>query len=230
MWKMIVTHMCLLSMWDQAKPKSLHSQIADFDCFEEWYCSELRGRMVQTLMQVSVQSLNVILQGIDMQDDKAVQAAMVLFRPLDGNVCAEVEHHNTRYKKDLLKRYKDNVTASGPNDIARVMQKVESVEDSKWHEAVTAQMINAKTHVGQRVSAMQSHANEVQLDFSESLRFSTPNYYKTMSGCGDSVYADSSSMFVCVYWGRGVIFVENGTCLIFDLGLLETQSRGPIQK
>ena len=30
--------------------------------------------------------------------------------------------------------------------------------------------------------------------------------------------------------GGGVIFVENGTCLIFDLGLLETQSRGPIQQ
>jgi len=72
-------------------------------------------------------------------------------------------------------------------------------------EEVTAQMINAKTYVGQRVSAMQSHANEVQLDYSESLKFSTPNYYKTMSGCGDSVYADSSSMFVCVYWG-GVWF------------------------
>jgi len=207
MWKMIVTHMYLPSMWDQAKPKSLHSQIADFDCFEEWYRSELRGRMVQTLMQVSVQSLNVILQGIDMHDDKAVQAVMVLFRPLDGNVYTEVEHHNTSYKKDLLKRYKDNVTASGPNDIARVMQKVKGVEDSKWREAVTAQIINAKTHVGQRVSAIQSHANEVQLDFSESPRFSTPTYCKTMSGCGDSVYADSSGMFVCVYWGVCVIFV-----------------------
>ena len=86
------------------------------------------------------------------------------------------------------------------------MQKVKGVEDSKWRDAVTAQMINAKTHVGQRVSALQSHANEVQLDFSESLRFSTPNYYKTMSGCGDSVYADSSGMFVCVYWG-GVWFL-----------------------
>jgi len=72
-------------------------------------------------MQVSIQSLHVILQDIDMHDDKAVQDAMVLFRPLDGNVCAEVQHHNTRYKEDLCKRCQDNVTASGPNDIARVM-------------------------------------------------------------------------------------------------------------
>ena len=125
-------------------------------------------------MQLSVQSLNVILQGTDMHDDKAVQAVMVLFRPLDGNVCAEVEHHNTRYKKDLLKRYKDKVTASGPND-ARVMQKVKGVEDSKWREAVTAQTIMAKTNVGARVQEMGSHANELQLDFTASMRFSTPN-------------------------------------------------------
>jgi len=78
--------------------------------------------MVLTLMKVSIQSLHVMLQDIDMHDDKAVQDAMVLFRPLDGNACAEVEHHNTRYKKDLCKRYKDNVTASGPDDIARAVK------------------------------------------------------------------------------------------------------------
>ena len=117
-----------------------------------------------------------LLQDIDMHDDKAVQDAMVLFRPLDGNVCAEVEYHNTKYEKDLCKRYKDNVTASGPNDIARAMKKVMVVEDSKWHEAVTAQTINAKTHVGLRVQEMSSRANEVRLDFTESMRFSTPNY------------------------------------------------------
>jgi len=43
-----------------------------FDSFEEWYRSDLRGRMVQTLMQVSIQSLHVILQDIDMHDDKTV--------------------------------------------------------------------------------------------------------------------------------------------------------------
>jgi len=100
------------------------------------------------------------------------------------------------------------VTASGPDDIARVMQNVMGVENSKWREALTAQMINTKTHVGERVPAMSSHANEVQLDFSESLRFSTFNYYKTVPGCGDSGYADSSGMFVCVYWGGGGIFVR----------------------
>jgi len=194
-------------MWDKAKPSALHSQITDFDSCEEWYRSELRGRMVQTLMQVSIQSLHVILQDIDMHDDKAVQDAMVLFHPLDGNVCAEVEHHNTRYKKDLCKRYQDNVTASGPNDIARVKKQVMGVEDSKWRETATAQTINVKTHVGERVPEMSSHANEVQLDFSESLRFSTSNYYKTVSRCGDSGYADSSGMFLCVYWGGCVIFV-----------------------
>jgi len=46
MLKMIVTHMYLPSMWDKAKPNALHSQIIDFDSFEEWYRSELWGRMV----------------------------------------------------------------------------------------------------------------------------------------------------------------------------------------
>jgi len=82
------------------------------------------------------------------------------------------------------------------------MHKVMGVEDSKWREAATAQMINAKTHVGERVPAMSSHANEVQLDFSELLRFSTSIYYKTVPGCGDSVYADNSEMecFIRVAW------------------------------
>jgi len=194
-------------MWDLAKPNALHSQIIDFDSFEEWYRSELRSRMVQTLMEVSIQSMHVMLQDIDMHDDKAVQDAMVLFRPLDGNVCAEVEHHNTRYEKDFCKRYNDNVTASGPNDIARAMTKVIGVEDSKWREAVTTQTINAKTNVGARVQEMSSHANEVQLDFTVSMSFLTPYYYKTVSDCGDSGYADSSGMFVYVNWGGGVIFV-----------------------
>jgi len=163
--------MYLPSMCNLAKPNALHSEIIDFDSFEEWYRFELRGRMVQTLMEVSIQSLHVMLQDIHMHDDKAVQDAMVLFRPMDGNVCAEVEHHNTRYEKDLCKRFKDNETASGPNDIARAMQKVMGVEDSKWREAVTTRTINAKTNVGARVQEMSSHANEVQIDFTTSISF-----------------------------------------------------------
>jgi len=103
MWKMIATHMYLPSMWDEAKPNVVPSTRTYFLSFEEWYRSELRGRMVQTLMEVSIQSLHVMLQDTDMRDEKAVQDAIVLFRLLDGNVCAEVE------QKDLCKRYKDEV-------------------------------------------------------------------------------------------------------------------------
>jgi len=204
---MIVTHMYFLSMWDEAKPNVVHSTRKDLLSFEEWYRSKLWGRMVQTLMEVNIQSLHVMLQDTDMHDEKAVQDAMVLFRPLDSNVCEEVEHHNTRYEKDLCKRYKDNMTASGPDDIARAVKQVMGVEDSKWREAVTAQTIMAKTNVGARVQEMSSHANELQLDFTVSMRFSTPKYYKTVSGFGDRGYADSSGMFVCVYGGGSVIFV-----------------------
>ena len=97
MRKMIVTHMHLPSMWDLAKPNALHSQIIDFDSFEEWYRSELRSRMVQTLMEVRIQSLHVMSQDTDMHYEKAVRDMMVLFRLLDGNVRAEVEHHNIRF-------------------------------------------------------------------------------------------------------------------------------------
>jgi len=45
-----------------------------------------------------------MLQDTDMHDEKAVRDTMVLFHPLYGNVRAEVEHHNTRYKKELCKR------------------------------------------------------------------------------------------------------------------------------
>ena len=108
MWKMFVTHM-YSSMWDEGKHKTLYAQLKDFNEFEEWYRSELRrGRLVQTLMQVSIQSLHIMLEETDMHDEKAVQDMMVLFRPLDGNVRAEVEHYNTMYTKDLCKRYQDN--------------------------------------------------------------------------------------------------------------------------
>jgi len=132
MWKMIVTHMYLLSMWDEAKPNVVHATHKNFLSFEEWYHSKLRGCMVQTLMEVSTQSLHVMLQDTDMHNKKAVQDAVVLFRPLEGNVCAEVEHHNTRYEKDLCKRCKDNVTVRGPDDIARAVKQVMGVENSKW--------------------------------------------------------------------------------------------------
>ena len=55
--------------------------------------------MVQMLMEVSIQSLHVMLQDTDMHNEKAVQDAIVLFHPLDGNVCAEVEHHNIGTKR-----------------------------------------------------------------------------------------------------------------------------------
>ena len=135
MWTIIVTP----SMWDKEKAKSVYPVLEDFDSFEEWYRSELRGRMVQTLMEVDIQSLHVMLQDTDMHDvEKAVRDTKVLFRPLDGNVRAGFEHLNTRYKKDLCKRYQDDVTASGPDEIARAVKKVREVEDSKWREAVTA--------------------------------------------------------------------------------------------
>jgi len=132
---------------------------------------------------------------------------MALFRLLDGNVRAEVEHHNTRYKKDLCKRYQDNVTASGLDEIARVVKKVMGLEDSKWREAVTAQTKAAKTNVGSRVQEMTRFENTLQLDFQASMRLTTCNFYPTMSGKGLCVYADSSGMFVCVYWGGSIMYV-----------------------
>jgi hypothetical protein len=198
---MIVTHMYLPSMWDKAKPNALHSQITNFDSFEEWYRSELRGRMVQTLMHVSIQSLHVILQDIDMQDIKAVQDAMVLFRWTA--TCVLKSSTTTLGTK---RRYQDNMTASGPNDIARVMKKVMGVEDSKWRGAVTAQTINAKTHVGERVPEMSAHANEVQIDFSESLMFSTSTHVTTKKPFQDVVIVGTltARVCLCVSIGGGV--------------------------
>jgi len=103
--------------------------------------------------------------------------------------------------------YKDNVTASGLDDIVRAVKQVMVVEDSKWREAVTAQTNITKKYLGARVEEMSSHANALQLDFKASIRFSTPIYYRTVPGFGDHGYADSFSMFVCVYWAGSVIFV-----------------------
>jgi len=132
---------------------------------------------------------------------------MVLFRPLDGNVGAEVEHHNTGYKKYLCKRYQDTVTASGPDQIARAVKKVMGVEDSKWREAVTAQTKPAKKNAGSRVKEMTRFENTLQLDFKASMRLTTWDYYPSMPGKGARVYTDSSGMFVCVYCGGSMMYV-----------------------
>jgi len=200
---MFVTHMYLPSMWDEGKHKTLYAQLKDFNEFEEWYRSELRGRLVQTLMQVSIESLHVMLAAIDMHDDKAVRDTLVLFRPLDGNVRAEVEHHNTRYTKDLCKRYQDNLTASGPDEIARAVREVMGEEDSKWREAVHAQTQVSRTNVQERVAKMEQWENEVQADFTASMRLTTRNYYE-LDG---PVWEDSSGMFVFVYWGLSLMYV-----------------------
>jgi len=60
-----------------------------------------------------------MLAEIDMHDDKAVRDTLVLFRPLDGNVRAEVEHHNTRYTKDLCRGTK---TILQPVDRTRLLE------------------------------------------------------------------------------------------------------------
>jgi len=153
----------------------VYAILFDFESFEEWYRSELRGRMVQTLMEASIQSLHVMLKDTDMDDETAVLEPMVLFRPLDGDVRAEVEHHNTRYKKDLCERYQDNVTASGPDEIACAVKKVMGVEDSKWCEAMTAQTKTAKTNVESRVQEKTRFENTLQLDFKASMRLTTSN-------------------------------------------------------
>jgi len=101
MWKMIFTYMYLPSMWDKGKSAAVYSVLNDFESIEEWYRSKLRSCMVQTLMEVSIQSLHVMLQDTDMDDKTAVLHTMVL----KGNVRTEIEHHNTMYKKDLCKRY-----------------------------------------------------------------------------------------------------------------------------
>jgi len=53
-------------------------------------------------MEVSIQSLHVMMTETHMGDREqtAVLDTIALFRSLDGNVCAEVEHHDTKYKKD----------------------------------------------------------------------------------------------------------------------------------
>jgi len=80
------------------------------------------------------------------------------------------------------------------------------VEDSKWREAVTAQTKMTKTNVGARLPQMTSPKNALQLDFKASMRITTGKYYPTLPGVGARGYADSSSMFVCVYWGRYMMF------------------------
>jgi len=104
------------------------------------------------------------------------------------------------------------------------------LEDSKCREAVTAQTKIAKTNVGSRVQEMTWFENTLQVDdFKASMRLTICNFYPTMSGKGARVYAESSGMFLCVYQ-RGIYDVcLDFTCLIFDLCLLETPSRGPIQ-
>ena len=138
-------------------------------------------------------------------------------KPLTATCVLKSNTTTLRTKRTFVRGTK---TASGPKDIAYAMKKVMGVEHSKWREAVTAQMINAKANVGVQVKEISSHANEVQLDFTASMRFSTPNYYKTVPGCGDSGYADSSVMFVCVYWG-GLIFV--GTVPVWFLTLVSSR-------
>ena len=223
---MFVTHMYLPSMWDGGKPRALYAQLKDFEHFEEWYRSELRGHLVQTLMQVNIQSLHVMLAEIDMHDKKAVRNTLVLFHPLDGNVRAEVGHHNTRYTKDLCQRYQDNFTASGPDEIARAVTKVMGEEDSKWREAVHAQTQLSRTNVEARVDKMQPWENEVQTDFKASMRFTTRNYYPKLD---TDVKADSSGMFVLVCWGGSVMYVLILPVSFLTVSLLEPQSRGPIQ-
>jgi len=134
---------------------------------------------VQMLMQVSIQSLHIMLEETDMHDEKTVRDMMVPFRPLDGNVRVEVEHHNTMYTKDLCKRYQDNLTAGGPDEIARAVTTVMGEEDSKWRQAVHAQTHMAKTNVGARVPKMTLWENELQPDFKASMTLTTRNYCPT---------------------------------------------------
>ena len=86
MWKQIITHLYLPSMWNLSNPGSLHSQLLDFDSSEQWYRAELRVRLVQVLMEVSIQSLHVMMGETDMENQTAVLNTMALFRTLEGNM------------------------------------------------------------------------------------------------------------------------------------------------
>jgi len=83
-------------MWDAGKPNSLNSQLADFDSFEKWYRTGLRGRLVQVLMELSIHSLYVMMCDTDMDDQTAVLNTMALLRPLDGNARTKVELYDIK--------------------------------------------------------------------------------------------------------------------------------------
>ena len=72
---------------------------------------------------------------------------------------------------------------------------------------------------------MELCENEVQADFTASMRFTTRNYYELDA----RVYEDSSGMFVFVYWGLSMMYVLILHVSFLTVSLLEPQSRGPIQ-
>ena len=57
-----------------------------FDSSEQWYRAELRVHLVQVLMEVSIQSLHVMMGETDMENQTAVLNTMALFRTLEGNM------------------------------------------------------------------------------------------------------------------------------------------------
>ena len=129
-----------------------------------------------------------MMRDTDMDDQTAVLDTLALIRLLDGNVRAEVEHHDSKYKKDLRDRYPANVASSGSDEIVRVVQDLMAVEGSKWCDQVTAQPKNAKTNVGSRVEKTFCFENSLQLEFQPAMRLETAFFYPIRQARGPPIY------------------------------------------
>jgi len=152
---------------------------------------------------------------------------MALFRLLDSILRAEVEHHETKYRKDLCDRYPAKVAASGPDEIVRVPQEVVAVEGSKWRDQVTAHRKIAKSNAVSRANKATRLENSLQLEFKPSMRLEKANFYPIRQAGGSQIYENSFGMCVCVCWGGSTMHFFAFPCF-FWTGVCETLSRGLI--
>jgi len=161
----------------------------------------------------------------------AVLNTIALFRPLDGNTPAEVEHHNTRYERDLCDVFTTEVAPSGPDEVAAVVHKVMVGEGSKWHEEVTSQVKAAKKNMESQVEEAGRCVNHLQLRFNADLRLLTHNFYPTRpqpdsAKQGPQILRQQFRCLCVCLLGWSMIRVCTFPCdvLYFLAGVLETLS------
>jgi len=181
LWRHIILHLIHPTLGNTACPSIVFGALDDFTSFENWFRCMHNARMMQLIMDGSLQTLKRLYDTADSNGE--IQSEILnffdLFRPLASDIIAEANHHETRCPSRILYPEKcDYVMVSAlPNQFSALVDQFMLQEADHWRKqsalAMKAFLEAQKSPAGK----VAKYDNCVQVNFEINFRLITANSY-----------------------------------------------------